>query len=104
MPGTKLLYKTITPYDFECLINEVSKTRQKIFHENPAPPRTALYGFLAPFQNLQKTNDRILRKCLDRKKDGRTEGRKGEQTLFVRTLPATAGGPKILQSEWLRVF
>ena len=31
----------------------------------------------------------------DRRKEGRTEGWKDRQTLFYRTLPATAGGPKI---------
>ena len=35
--------------------------------------------------------------------DGRTEGQKDGQTLFHRTL-ATARGPKIPQSEWVRVF
>ena len=27
--------------------------------------------------------------------EGQTEGRKDRQTLFYRTLPTTAGGPKI---------
>ena len=44
------------------------------------------YGFLAPCQNLEKVNDTIQRKCLDRWKDG--------QTLFYRAIPATIGGPK----------
>ena len=43
------------------------------------------YGFLAPCQNLVRTNGTIPRKCLDKWKD--------EQTLFYRTLPVTAGGP-----------
>ena len=42
------------------------------------------YGFLAPFQNLEKTNDPIPRKQPDRQEDG--------QTLFCSTLPGTAGG------------
>ena len=51
---------------------------------------TISYRFLAPCQNLEKVNDTIQRKRLDRRKDGRTD----RQTLFYRTLPATAGGPK----------
>ena len=48
--------------------------------------RTTSYGFLAPCKNLEKVNDTIQRKYLDRRKDG--------QTLFYRTLPATARGLK----------
>ena len=36
--------------------------------------------------------------------DGRTEGRKDGQNQFHRTFLATTGGPKIPQSEWLRMF
>ena len=43
-------------------------------------------GFLPPYQNLEKTNDTIPGKHPDSWKD--------RQTLFYRTLPATAGGPK----------
>ena len=63
---------------------------KKIFLENPALSRTTSYEFLATCQNLEKINLTIQRKRLDRRKDGRTEG----QTLFYRTLPATAGGIK----------
>ena len=63
--------------------------QKKFFLENLALSCTTSYGFLAPFQNLEKTNDTIPRKCLHR----RTEGQKGGQTLFHRALPATAGGP-----------
>ena len=60
------------------------------------------YRFLAPCQNLEKVDDVIQRKHPDRqtegwmegRKDGRTEGRKDGQTLFHRTLTATARGPK----------
>ena len=45
------------------------------------------YGFLAPCQNFEKTNDAIPRKRPDRRKDG--------QILFHRTIPPTAGDPKI---------
>ena len=44
------------------------------------------YGLLASCQNLEKTNDKIPRKCPDRQKAG--------QTLFHRTLLANTGGPK----------
>ena len=60
---------------------------KKIFLENPALSHTTSYGFLAPSQNLEKLNDTIQRKRLDRWKDG-------GQTLFDRTLLATAGPPK----------
>ena len=42
---------------------------------------------LASSQNLEKTNDPIPKKSLERWKDGRAD------TLFHRTLPATAKGP-----------
>ena len=70
---------------------------KKIFLENPALSHTTSYGFLAPCQNLEKVNDTIQRKRPDRKKDRRTDG----QTLFYRTLPTTAGGPKI---EWRKLI
>ena len=66
---------------------------KKFFLENQPLSRTTSYGFLAPCQNLEKTNDTIPRKRPDKWKDGRTEGRKDGQTLFHRTLPTTAGGP-----------
>ena len=48
---------------------------KKIFLENPALSRTTSYGFLAPCQNLEKVNDTIQRKCPDRQKDGKMDGR-----------------------------
>ena len=48
------------------------------------------YGLLASCQNLEKTNDKIPRKCPDRQKAGQKAG----QTLFHRTLLANTGGPK----------
>ena len=48
--------------------------KKYFFLENLALSRTTLYGFLVPCQDLGKTNDTIPRKCLDRWKDGRTEG------------------------------
>ena len=66
---------------------------KKIFLENPALSRTTSYGFLAPRQNLEKVNDTIQIKHLDRRTEGQTED---GQTLFYGTLPTTAGGPKII--------
>ena len=54
--------------------------------ENRDLSHTASCGFLAPCQNLEKTKDKIPRKC----PDGRTEGQKDRQTLFHSTFPATA--------------
>ena len=48
---------------------------KKIFLENPALSRTTSYGFLAPYQNLEKVNDTIQRKQSDRWTEGRTERR-----------------------------
>ena len=59
---------------------------KNIFLENLALSCTTSYGFLATCQNLEKVNDTIQRKRLERWKDG--------QTLFYRTLLATAGGLK----------
>ena len=60
--------------------------QKNFFPENLALSRTTSYGFLAPCQNLENTNDTVPRKRLDRQKYRRT--------LFYRTLPATTGGPK----------
>ena len=59
---------------------------KKIFLENPDLPHTTSYGFLTPCQNLEKTNYAIPRKHPNRQKDGWKDG----QTLFHRTLLATA--------------
>ena len=52
---------------------------KKFFLGNPALSRTTSYGFLASCQNLEKTNDTIPRKHLDRQ-DGRMDGRMEGQT------------------------
>ena len=46
---------------------------KNFFPENPALSRTPSYGFLAPYQNLEKAKDTIPRKRPDRRKDGRTD-------------------------------
>ena len=48
--------------------------RKNFFSENPALLRTTSYSFLAPCQNLEKTNDTIPRKQPDRQKDRRKDG------------------------------
>ena len=65
--------------------------QKKNVQENSVLSRTTSYGFLAPCQNSEKVNDMIQRKRPDRRKDGWKDG----QTLFYRTLAATAGGPII---------
>ena len=52
--------------------------RQKKFSDNPALSSTTSYGFLAPCQNLEKTDDAIPRKH----PDGRTDGRK-DRPYFI---------------------
>ena len=45
------------------------------FPENPALSRTTSYGFFAPCQNIEKTNNTIPRKRPDRRTDRQTEGK-----------------------------
>ena len=66
---------------------------KKNLPKNPALSRTTSFEFLAPCQISEKANDAIPRKRLDRRTNGRTEGRKDGQTLFYKTLPATTGVP-----------
>ena len=63
--------------------------QNKKFLENPAMSSLTFYGFLATCQNLEKTNDAILKKT-PRQTEGRTERR--------RTYPGTAGGPIITEA------
>ena len=59
---------------------------------------TTSHGFQAPCQNLEKTNNTVPTKHLDRRMDSGTKRQKDRQTLFHRILPATARGPKTLES------
>ena len=52
---------------------------KKNFLGNPALSHTTSCGFLAICQNLEKVNDTIQRKCLDRWKDGRVKVRQDRQ-------------------------
>ena len=47
---------------------------KKIFLESPALSHTTSYGFLTPCQNLEKVNDIIQRKRLDRQEEGQNDG------------------------------
>ena len=67
---------------------------EKIFFQKIWLSHTTSYGFLASCQNSEKTNNTNPRKQTDRRTDGRTGGGKDRQTVFYRTLPATAGGSK----------
>ena len=66
---TKFFFKFKKPYFWSILPILGAK---KAFLENPALSRATSYQFLAPCQNLEKTNDTIPRK----RPDGRTDGRK----------------------------
>ena len=65
--------------------------------KNQAVSHTTSYRFLAPCQNLEKTNDTIPRKHPDTQK-GR---KKDRQNLFYRTLPANVGDPKTWHGEFM---
>ena len=56
-------------------------------------PWNTLFGFLAPWQNVEKTNDPNTIK--------HPEKGKNEQTLFCRTRQATAAGPINIVNERL---
>ena len=80
--------------------------KKKNFLENLALSHTTSYEFLAPCQNLKKLDDIIQRKQTEGQTEGQMEGRTelmegwtDRQTLFYRTLPATAGGPKSMNKE-----
>lgn len=53
------------------------------FERNPALSHTTLCRFLTKYQNQEKTNDQISRKCLNRL-DGQTDGKTEEQGGPIR--------------------
>ena len=67
---------------------------KKFFLENQALSRTTLCGFLAPCQNLEKANDTIPRKHLERSKDRRMDGRT-DRPYFIGPLSLPLGSKKI---------
>ena len=62
------------------LVNFPNFWGKKVFLENSALLRTTSYEFLEPYQNLEKSDDTILRKRPDRRKDERTEGQTDGRT------------------------
>ena len=81
---------------------------KKFLLENPALSHTISYGFLAPCQNLEKTNHAIPRKSPDRRKDEKTDGRMegwkdGRMEGWKdgwRGIRANASGSKILNKKY----
>ena len=59
---------------------EVGAPPKKTYPENPSLSHTTSYSILIPCQNLEKTNDTIPRKCLDRQKDRWKDRKKGRRT------------------------
>ena len=70
----------------------------KLFLENPARSHTALYEFLASCQNLEKTNDTIPRKCLDRWKDG-WKDRRMDRPCFIGPFWLTSENQKDINNQ-----
>ena len=65
---------------------------KKFFLENPALSHTTSYGFLALYQNLEKTID-TNSKQTPGQMEGQKDGWKGRQTILHRTLLANARDP-----------
>ena len=59
---------------------------KNVFLENPALSRTTSSGFLASCQNLEKTNNKIPRKCPDRRKD---RPQKDQEYCCIETVKLT---------------
>ena len=67
---------------------------KNFFLENPALSCATSYGFLASCKNIEKTNDTIPRKHLDRWKDGRKDKRMDRRTdrpYFIGPFQLTLG-------------
>ena len=64
------------------LVNFCNLGGKKNFPENPALSQVTSYRFLAPCQNLEKTNDTIPRKRPEKPKDGRMD-RRTERAHFI---------------------
>ena len=100
----KFLYRTNSEKINDSISSKLKKPciwlifgAKKIFLENPALSCTTSYGFTAPCQNLEKVNDTIQTK--------KTPGQMDGQTLYYRTLLATAEGPKReIEKELGKIF
>ena len=92
---TKFFYKFKKPCFWPIFGPKVLGAKQ-FFPENLPLSHTTSYRFLAPCQNLEKTNDAIPRKRLGRHRrmEGRMEDQKDGQPLSYRTLLVTARCPK----------
>ena len=75
---TKFFNKFQSPVFSPFLVHFPNFGDKKKLSENPALSSTTSYGFLAPCQNLEKTDDAIPRKH----PDGRTDGRK-DRPYFI---------------------
>ena len=77
--------------------------RWGIFFKKSTLPNATIYGPVTPCYVSEKTNEPIPRNLTDRRKDGRKDGWTERwtdgQTLFYRTLPAEAEGPKTEKSK-----
>ena len=75
---------------------------QKLFSWKIWLSRTTSYGFLAPCQNLEKVNDKIQRKCLDRQKDGRTDRMMEGRADPISKEPCSYGrGSKNIEEDYI---
>ena len=66
---TKYFNKFKKPVFGPFLVHFTNFGDKKSFLENPALSHTTSYQFLAPYQNLEKTNNIILRERPDRRTD-----------------------------------
>ena len=84
--------------------------RAKIFFlEYLALSHTTSHGFLAPCQNLENTKTQFqenaqTEKWTEGRNDKRMQGWKDRQTLFYKTLPATASGPNSFMNNFTHKY
>ena len=72
-----------------------------LFSRNLALSHTIIYGLLTPYYVSEKLNEPIPRKIIDRRKDGRTEGRMDRKTYFIGAFPKWLEVKKINANVWL---
>ena len=88
---TKIFNKLKKPCSWHIFgpFSQFSRQKKIFFSRKSGSVCATSYGFLAPCQNLEKTNDTIPRKRPERRKDGRKDGK----TERPKTLPTIARGP-----------
>ena len=69
------------------------------FPENQALSCTTAYGFPAPCQNSEKTNDTIPRKCQDRRM-----GRRTDRPYFIGPFWLLLGVQKVNKHVYVDIF